>query len=126
MSGYLSITQTISGGFRLTLEVRLWDTAVTEPPDVFWPMVAPLISTKWDCVFLQGAVNILTALPPHADTIQSCSLNHPKTPKNTQSPELHCSKVYVLCFCPSPRSPPVVVSLQQFCHRGLIQSPRSS
>lgn len=30
----------------------------------------------------------------------------PKTHKNTQSPELHCSKVYVLCFCPSPRSPP--------------------
>lgn len=68
-------------GVRLTLEVRLWDTAVTEPPDVFWPIVALLISTKWDCVCLQGAANTLTALPPHADTLQSCSLNHPK---NTQ------------------------------------------
>lgn len=33
-------------GVRLILEVRLWDTAVTEPPDVFWPIVALLISTK--------------------------------------------------------------------------------
>lgn len=33
-------------GVRLTLEVRLWDTAVPEPPDVFWPIVALLISTK--------------------------------------------------------------------------------
>lgn len=87
-------------GVRLTLEVRLWDTAVTEPPDVFWPIVALLISTKWDCVCLQGAANTLTALPPHADTIQSCSLNHPKNTQKYQNftalKSMYCVSVLLL------------------------------